>query len=93
MDLQYRIEQALSEMLQTLASERNRQQTKLIADFDRALHKLRDAPDDYGLCEECEEEITEKRLQLMPHARLCAECQSKFDPKRNLARKKLTDYR
>lgn len=84
--------QALSEMLQSISSARNKGQAALLARIDRALRKLRDAPDDYGLCEECEEEIPLKRLQLMPHATLCAECQSKADPRRNLGRRKITDY-
>ncbi len=86
-------EQALSEMMQTLASERNRQQTKLVSEIDRALRKLRETPDDFGMCEECEEDIAQKRLQLMPYARLCAECQTKLDPKRKVSRKSLTDYK
>ena len=60
--------------------------------IDRALLKLRDAPEEYGICEECEEEIALKRLQLMPHATLCAECQGKADPRRGAGRKNLTDY-
>ena len=41
----------------------------------------------------CEEEIDERRLSLRPYVTLCAECQSSYDPKRNIARKNLTDYR
>jgi DnaK suppressor protein len=85
--------QALSEMMQSLASSRNRAQAARLADIDHALKKLRDTPDEFGLCEDCEEEIPEKRLQLMPFARLCADCQTKNDPARNVVRRKLTDYR
>jgi DnaK suppressor protein len=84
--------EALTEMLQAISSSRNKGQAELIARIDRALVKLRDAPDDYGLCEECEEEIPLKRLELMPHATLCAECQGKADPRRGLVRRKITDY-
>ena len=28
----------------------------------------------FGLCEECDEEIEEERLQLSPNARICAAC-------------------
>jgi DnaK suppressor protein len=31
---------------------------------------------DYGICEECEEAINERRLYLMPFTRLCVRCQS-----------------
>ena len=84
--------QALSEMLQVLASQRNRGQAELLGRIDRALRKLREAPEDYGLCEECEEPISPKRLALIPHAQLCAACQSKRDPPRGGTRKKITDY-
>src|SRR5512145_699850 len=72
--------QALSEMMQVLASQRNRGQAELVAKIDRALRKLIDAPEDYGLCEECEEAIAPKRLALLPYAAYCPACQSKRDP-------------
>ena len=34
---------------------------------------------DYDLCEECEEPINEKRLELMPFVRLCVRCQSEME--------------
>jgi DnaK suppressor protein len=85
--------QALSEMLQVLASERNKGQAELLGKIERALRRLETAPDDFGLCEECEEEIAPRRLKLMPYAALCLECQSRADPRRNAARRKITDYR
>jgi DnaK suppressor protein len=86
-------EQALSEMLQTLSSERNKQRADVVTRIRRALRKLDEASDEFGLCEECEEEIPEKRLDHMPYATLCAECQSAHDPKRGQTRRKITDYR
>jgi len=85
--------QALSEMLQVLASQRNRGQAELVGRIDRALGKLATAPDDYGLCEDCEEEIDHRRLALMPYATRCPACQAKAEPKLGGRRKKLTDYR
>jgi DnaK suppressor protein len=85
-------EQALSEMLQTLASSRNRDGAKTIAAIDRALRKLKDTPEDYGACEDCGEDIPARRLEVMPWASLCTECQAKIDPARNVGRRKLTDY-
>jgi DnaK suppressor protein len=84
--------QALSEMLQAISSQRNKGQADLIARIDRALRRLSQAPGEFGLCQECEEEIPFKRLQLVPYASLCAECQTKADPRRGATRKKLTDY-
>jgi DnaK suppressor protein len=85
-------EQALSEMMQVLASQRNRGQSDLLARIDRALLKLETTPEDYGLCEDCEEEIAPRRLALMPHAALCPECQAKREPKHPATRRRLTDY-
>ena len=86
-------EQALSEMMQTLASQRNKKQAERVAQIDRALRRLRGQPDQFGLCEDCEEEIGDKRMALMPFATLCLECQYKRDPKRGQSRKSLTDYK
>lgn len=85
--------QALSEMLQVLASQRNRGQADLLGRIDRALRKLATAPDDYGLCEDCEEELDPRRLALMPYAARCPQCQAKTEPKLGGTRKKLTDFR
>src|SRR5512138_328827 len=82
--------QALSEMMQVLASKRNEGRAALVRQIDRALAKLADAPDEFGLCEACEEEIAPKRLSLVPYATLCVPCQAKRDPKLGGSRKKLT---
>ncbi len=84
--------QALSEMLQVLNSQRNKGQAELIARIDRALRKLAASPDEFGVCEECEEKIPLKRLKLMPYALLCAQCQTKKDPRRGGARKSVRDF-
>ena len=85
-------EQALSEMLQTLASTRNREDAQLLATIDRSLAKLARDPEDFGTCEDCGEDIPQRRLDVMPWARFCTECQAKVDPRRNVARKSLTDF-
>ncbi len=85
--------QALSEMLQTLASQRNRKHAELLGHIDRALRAMEEAPEMVGLCVECEEEIPDKRLALMPYARLCAACQGKREPKRGETRRRLTDLK
>jgi DnaK suppressor protein len=85
--------QALSEMLQVLASKRNEGRAALVRQIDRALAKLADAPEEFGLCEDCEEEIAPGRLALVPWATLCVACQAKRDPKLGGSRKKLTDFR
>jgi DnaK suppressor protein len=37
------------------------------------------ASDEYGICDECEEEIPEKRLRAMPFATRCRECQERAE--------------
>jgi DnaK suppressor protein len=55
-----------------LFSDRLRRKLLLI---DEALEALNRG--DYGLCEDCDERINEKRLMLMPFTRWCVRCQSK----------------
>lgn len=58
-----------------LISERTLQEALLRQKrLQYSLHKIN--TDDYGLCEECEEEIVYERLLLLPEARLCIACAS-----------------
>jgi DnaK suppressor protein len=43
--------------------------------IDTALRKLQEGT--YGTCEECGDEISEKRLNIMPFAIYCVDCQEK----------------
>jgi len=54
--------------LQRLSAHR-----KLLHNIDEALRKIADRT--YGICEECGEEISEKRLMVLPTATLCVDCQ------------------
>jgi len=47
--------------------------TENIKDIDEALDRVDEGT--YGVCEECGEEIGEKRLQAIPFALYCLECQ------------------
>ena len=85
--------QALSEMMQVLASKRNEAKAALLRQIDRALAKLVEAPEEFGCCEVCEEEIAPKRLAAVPWATLCVACQARRDPKLGASRKKLTDFK
>ncbi|MEM8790326.1 MAG: TraR/DksA C4-type zinc finger protein [Pseudomonadota bacterium] len=40
--------------------------------IDAALHKIEDGT--YGMCVNCEEDIAPERLELVPHAAVCANC-------------------
>ena len=59
------------EMGISLQEMRNRERQLI----DDALDSLDEGT--YGVCADCEEEISEKRLHALPFARLCVECQSK----------------
>jgi DnaK suppressor protein len=48
---------------------------KALHAIDESLRKIKEGT--YGICEECGEEISEKRLQVMPTASLCITCQER----------------
>jgi RNA polymerase-binding transcription factor len=64
MDLERELGISLMEM-------RNRRRQSI----DEALTRLHEGS--YGICAECGVEISEKRLQVVPFAKLCVECQSR----------------
>ena len=87
-------EQPLNEMLQAIASDRNRASGDAMGRVQRALDKLDHAPEDAGACEDCGEDIPWGRLKAMPYAELCVTCQTKRDgPQRGPTRRGLTDFR
>jgi DnaK suppressor protein len=84
--------QPLNEMSQAIASSRNRARAGSLEEIDAALRKLRETPEDFGLCETCDELIKRRRLELMPFARLCVVCQGRREDPRGMRRSKLNDY-
>ena len=54
-------------------------ESSLLKDIDAALEKIE--KDEFGPCEKCDVEIGEKRLEAIPHTRLCLDCkaQNEFD--------------
>ena len=61
--------------------ELNDHERVLLNEIDNAILKLEHNM--YGKCEECGEEISEARLKVMPAARMCIKCQTKFENKNN----------
>ncbi len=61
------------EMGISLQEKRNRERQMI----DEALVSLEEGT--YGICVECDTEISEKRLAVMPFARLCVGCQEKIE--------------
>ncbi len=51
----------------------------LLKDIDNALDKIKTGT--YGICEECEEKISEKRLEANPVARYCITCKRMMEEK------------
>ncbi len=84
----------LTEMLQVIASSRNRQHAQVLRQVLGALQKLQREPEDYGLCVECDEPIKRGRLELMPYVELCVRCQSAQEEgaAQRGGRRHLTDY-
>jgi DnaK suppressor protein len=44
---------------------------------NEALRRLYKAPEEFGKCQECGNEISFERLDALPHARLCIKCKAK----------------
>ena len=67
------------------SNERDRELLLLLGDrerekvrnIDEALTRLEDG--EYGICEDCEEEIPLGRLKAMPFARLCVKCKADLE--------------
>src|SRR6185295_3650139 len=55
-------EQPLNEMIQSIASNRNRSSAATLGQIRRALEKLKEEPDSFGECEECGDDIPLGRL-------------------------------
>ncbi|HOC46449.1 MAG: TraR/DksA family transcriptional regulator [Syntrophorhabdaceae bacterium] len=51
----------------------------ILKDIDNSLDKLNKGT--YGICEECEEKISEKRLEANPVARYCITCKRQMEEK------------
>lgn len=50
-------------------------ESRLIGKIKEALERIEDGT--YGICEECDEEISEERLKARPVTTLCIECKKK----------------
>lgn len=67
------------------SSERDRELGLLLGDREREkLHSIDEAllrmdEGEYGICEECEEDIPQGRLKAMPFTRHCVKCKSELE--------------
>ncbi len=66
------VDQASSEYMQAFSFRLRGRERFLMGKIDKALRKIDEG--EYGLCEECDESISLKRLQARPEAQLCIQC-------------------
>ena len=78
-------EEPTGDIYDQASSERDRELSLLLGDrerekvrfIDEALLRISDG--EYGICEECEEEIPLGRLKVMPFARHCVKCKADLE--------------
>jgi DnaK suppressor protein len=58
-----------------ISLNRNKMDYDMLRKVDAALDRIRTG--EYGVCTECEEEISEKRLKAVPWAEYCVHCQDR----------------
>ena len=68
-DLADEHDHASAGQVQDLGFSLKEKEKRFLADIDEALARIEDGT--YGLCEDCEEPIEPKRLEVFPTARLC----------------------
>jgi DnaK suppressor protein len=66
------VDQASSEYMQAFSFRLRGRERFLMDKIEHALRKIEAG--EYGICEECDEAITLKRLQARPEAQLCIQC-------------------
>lgn len=67
------VDMSLQDVNQEIAFRLGERQSQMVADIDQALMRIDEGT--YGECARCGKQIPEKRLEAMPTARHCAECQ------------------
>jgi RNA polymerase-binding transcription factor DksA len=53
------------------------QEGRFLWHIDQALRRLYKAPESFGKCHQCQEEIAFDRLDALPHARFCFACKTR----------------
>ncbi len=66
------VDQASSEYMQAFSFRLRGRERHLVNKIELALRKIDEGT--YGVCEECEEPISTKRLEARPEAPLCIQC-------------------
>lgn len=68
------VDMSLEDVNKEVAFRLGERESQLVADIDQALLRIEEGA--YGTCARCGQEINERRLEAMPSARYCAQCQS-----------------
>ena len=71
------LDQVRAALDRDITVEQMNRQTRLKQEIRSALGKLDGSL--YGVCEECQEPISQRRLEALPWARLCVKCQSQSE--------------
>lgn len=79
-DLADEADQTSVELTQGVVFTLREKEQRTLSDIDNALQKMEEGT--YGLCEDCEEPIGAKRLELNPTARLCLTHQEEVERKK-----------
>lgn len=66
------IDRALNESVRSIELRKRDRERKLIKKIREAIKRTEDGS--YGICEMCDEEITEDRLEVRPETTLCISC-------------------
>jgi len=76
------VDQASMETDSSFAFRIEERQSRLIRKIKDALMRLKDGT--FGICEECGEEISDRRLEARPIATLCIKCKEKQETEENV---------
>ena len=78
-DLPDEMDLASSEGMQSFEFRLRGREKTFLQKIDRALRKIEEG--DFGVCEECGEEISTKRLEARPETTLCIRCKEEQEQK------------
>lgn len=83
------IDFALDSAQDEISSQLAEVESRELANIEKALEKMRDGS--YGKCEACEKDIPMARLQALPYATLCINCQREVE-KSGIDPSQVTDW-
>ena len=84
--------QPLTEMSQVIASRRNQTRARELQAIVAALTRIRNAPDEFGECDDCGEDISVGRLRVRPWSSRCVACESQRSPRQSHRRRHAGDF-